>query len=246
MLKKFYKIALVTLIIFACFTNSAFADPSTTSAGSSIASTTSEDPVVSTAMKDSVVLTTNADQVAPSTNGYLSDAVGDDTPEQDIVAISWNINKKNTVLNLYTYRLSNEGDWIYSIDLFGDLNPVHADVECKCITDENGEVLESTQKITLYDATTGDYLWSSTSQWFLGPVSYVQIPLTYIVSSTVSGYEFNFLVTSNTDISPDSGYIKISTVPIYPYYFNFVLLIFPFLGILFYKYKKSNYKKLRS
>ena len=172
-------------------------------------------------------------------NGHISDMVGDNLdPSKDVVALSWNIDKSFSTMSLYVYRLSNEGDWNYSINIISGVKRLRIDVECINDTDN---MFVSVQTISLYDAMTNTLPYRSTTQWFLGVFSYVQIPFSYITDSVQSGFEFDFNVVSEDDLAPDYGYIKISTIPTYPWYLNFSLLIFPLVGVYIFKKRKFKY-----
>ncbi len=168
-------------------------------------------------------------------SGYLPDDVGDESEEKDIVAVSWSVDKNLQYMSIYTYRLEHEGDWNYSINIEGDSNPLQVDVYCQ----------NANQTVTLYDTVTNKVLYSSTTIWAESSVSYVKLPIEDIVSSIGSGYEFNFNVVSGDDYAPDTGYIKISTIPTYPWEGNIVLLLFPLIGFALVKKKKLHIFKIK-
>jgi hypothetical protein len=105
--------------------------------------------------------------------------------------------------------------------------------------------------VTLYDSNR-TRVWSGSGRWgetrTPGRRVEFKIPLTYIVSNIVSGYQIDMYFRSGKDRVPDSDVIRISSVSTYPVYTIIGLLLFLAIAACFYKYKndKSYYFNMKN
>lgn len=153
----------------------------------------------------------------------FKDPWNDEEPLYDILQARWHPDTITNRLYLYFHTQPSYEDWEFNIYLNGDIGLRRANVYVKSA---NKNV-----KLTLYDEKN-KYLWSARGKWsnrakhtngFTRVEMY--IPIDYLVSSTVSGYQIDIYSQSRNDRVPDNGYITVSTISTLPYYVNIIFII---------------------
>lgn len=164
----------------------------------------------------------------------LSDTVGDEAVNYDIITVKWY--PDDTAGNLYFYSersASANSDWSFTTYLSGDLGAFQENVSYKRV---NGTV-----SLRLYNSSNTQ-VWSASGKWgdikTPGTKLEFYVPLSYIVSTTNGGYQINASFKSSNDNVPDQGSITISSVSTGPVFIiSGVILINLILIIIKRKYK---------
>lgn len=151
----------------------------------------------------------------------VEDPSGDELSTEDIIRVSYVGDQTNQTLYLEVERNRTvfKSDWDFYIKTTSTNRSTNIYV---FFNGKNRSV-----SVTVRDASTNAYIWSTSGKWSddNGKSVRFSIPYRYIVGSTTPGYEFSFYAIGGKDRAPDAGVITISTIPVYPVYYNIVLIL---------------------
>lgn len=170
----------------------------------------------------------------------LNDAPGDEAAFNDFSQVKWFPDNSEGKLFLYCERLAgsekkgNKDDWNVTVNFTTEMGNRRAYV----LYHPSSRIVS----VTLLDAD-GHFIWSAEGKWGedKGSAKRIEfyVPLSYLVNSMKSGYQFNMLFTSGNDRVPDNGAVTVSSVSTFPWQSSIVLAGFASAGLLTVRIKRK-------
>lgn len=172
----------------------------------------------------------------------LDDTKNDEMKHNDIYIVKWFADASSKQCFFYIerdpMRSKNEYNYnhVWTVRLF--FNTYQG--QKTAVVDYNPD--STMVEVELYDENDRG-IWKSKGKW--GDPKDTQaafefsIPMSELIGSMISGYEFDFYVMSESDRVPDQGVITVSTVSTYPVITAITAFVIAVVGIVLFKRKTS-------